>query len=406
MKIRSITCFLDPGWPLNEEEIRHAGAFVRAARPAFEALGFEVQTTRLTTTPFPDLLDGRDLARAVDLAKTLSSAAMAEGFEYISIGPALPHIPESYEVIPEILAGTDGVFVSGVMADRDRGISLPAVRRCARVIHRIAPLEPNGFANLYFAAMANVPPLTPFYPASYHNGGKPAFALAIESANLAVDTFDGETSLTAASQRLAGAISSRGETLARLSRELEARFSLAFAGIDFSLAPFPEELKSIGTAIERMGLPAAGGQGTLAAASLLASALDRADFPRTGFNGLFFPVLEDSVLAQRSAEGRLGVNDLLLFSAVCGSGLDIVPLPGETTAEEIEPLLLDLSALALRLNKPLGARLMPIPGKVAGDPTDFNFPYFANGRVLSLRSEPLRGPFTGEDELKISPRGA
>jgi hypothetical protein len=171
----------------------------------------------------------------------------------------------------------------------------------------------------------------------------------------------------------------------------------------FSFFPFPEQLKSIGTAIERMGVPAAGAQGTLAAASVLASALDRADFPRTGFNGLFFPLLEDSVLAQRSAEGKLGVNDLLLFSAVCGSGLDIVPLPGETTPEEIEPLLLDLSALALRLDKPLGARLMPIPGKSAGDPTDFNFPYFANGRVLSLRSEPLRGPFTGEEELKISP---
>jgi uncharacterized protein (UPF0210 family) len=253
MKIRSITCFTNPGWPLSDEAIDQAGRFIREARPAFETRGYEVQTTRLTTPPFPRLLVGMDMGQAVDLAKALHSAAAEAGFEYISIGPALPDIPGSFEVIPEILAETEGVFVSGVMATLEMGISLPAVRQCARVIHRIAPIEPNGFANLYFAAMANVPPRTPFFPASFHDNGAPAFALAIESADLAVDAFTAGGSLSAASRLLTEAISSSGQDLARISREIESSSRLVFGGIDFSLAPFPEDLRSAGEAIERMG---------------------------------------------------------------------------------------------------------------------------------------------------------
>ncbi len=82
------------------------------------------------------------------------------------------------------------------------------------------------------------------------------------------------------------------------------------------------------------------------------------------------------MLAERAAEGRLTVKDLLLYSAVCGTGLDTVPLPGDVTSGQIAALLLDISALALRLDKPLTARLMPVPGKQAGDMTSFNFGYF------------------------------
>jgi uncharacterized protein len=404
MKIRSITCFINPGWPLNEETLRKAGAFIQAARPTFEAEGFEVQTTRLTSVPFPDLLAGHDLAQAIDLARSLQSAAAEEGFEYVSLGPALPENPESFDVIPEILGRVENVFVSGLMVSPGRGISLQAVNHCARVIHQIAGIEPNGFANLYFAAMANVPARTPFYPASYHDGEASAFALAIESADLAVTAFGVDDSLNAARQRLTSMIYTNGQALALIAQGLEARFSFPFSGIDFSLAPFPEDLRSLGTAIERMGVPAVGMQGTLAAAAVLAYALDRAEFPRSGFNGLFLPILEDAVLARRAAEGLLDVNDLLLYSAVCGSGLDIIPLPGETTPEEMAPLLLDLSALAIRLEKPLAARLMPVPGKVAGDPTNFDFPYFANGRILALRSEPLGGHFAKDEFLRLAGR--
>jgi uncharacterized protein (UPF0210 family) len=93
-----------------------------------------------------------------------------------------------------------------------------------------------------------------------------------------------------------------------------------------------------------------------------------------------------------------------MYSAVCGTGLDTIPLPGDVTAEQMQALLLDLSALALRLNKPLTARLMPIPGKNAGDLTEFDFPFFANSRVMALDSQALKKPLGGMEIFELKGR--
>jgi len=113
------------------------------------------------------------------------------------------------------------------------------------------------------------------------------------------------------------------------------------------------------------------------------------------------PVLEDAVLAARSRENLFTVNDLLLYSAVCGTGLDTVPLPGDVSEDELAGILLDVAALALRLDKPLTARLMPIPGAKAGDLTAFDFEYFANGRVLDVKGLGSRGLFAKETWLAM-----
>ena len=117
------------------------------------------------------------------------------------------------------------------------------------------------------------------------------------------------------------------------------------------------------------------------------------------------PVLEDAVLASRAAEGFLSIKDLLLYSAVCGTGLDTVPLPGDIGPDQISSILLDLAALSLRLNKPLTARLMPIPGKTAGDPTEFDFEFFANSKVLAVESSGLGGVLEGDEVIDLGPRG-
>ncbi|HEX9617658.1 MAG TPA: DUF711 family protein, partial [Anaerolineales bacterium] len=96
--------------------------------------------------------------------------------------------------------------------------------------------------------------------------------------------------------------------------------------------------------------------------------------------------------------------DLLLYSAVCGTGLDTVPLPGDVTVGQLQAILLDLAALAQRLEKPLTARLMPIPGKAAGEDTGFDFAYFANSRVLSVRAEPLGGLLAGDETWQLRSR--
>ena len=403
MKIRSITCFVDPGWPLASAALKPVEKLAERARPAFEAAGFEVQSTRLATTPFPKLIGSGDTQSAVRLAQALNTASRSMGVDYLSLGPALVEVPESYAAIPEVLAVTEAVFLSGMLTV-DGQLSLPAVRRCAQVICSLAAILPNGFANLYFAALANVSPGAPFFPAAYHASGEPIFALAMEAADLAVSAFEHAASLAQARQNLVQAVEQGAERLVQVAYVLERDCGVRFGGIDFTLAPFPQTDRSIGAALEVLGIESVGLSGTLAAAAFLTDTLDRARFPRAGFNGLMLPVLEDAVLAQRLGQGLLSVQDLLLYSAVCGTGLDTIPLPGDVSPEQLSAVLLDLAALALRLDKPLTARLMPIPGKRAGEPTEFDFPYFANSRILGLRAGPPGGLLAGDETLALSRR--
>ncbi len=392
MKIRSITYFCNPHFPLDEDVIRIAGEFLKTAKAAYEAGGYEVQSTRLATIAFPLLLGDWEVnvpSKLPELAVELEKLIGQAGIGYASLGPALPEEPHRYEAIPDAIAATQNIFFGGVMADSVRGIDIAAVHACARVIVDAAPLEPNGFANLRFAALANVPPGSPFFPAAYHDGLAPSFAIATEAADLAINAFTDAVSVEVARRALADEIEKHGNALARIAaNDLP---DTRFGGIDFSLAPFPEDAHSLGTAFERLGVPAVGLHGSLAAAAIIAEAIGRAQFPRAGFSGLMMPVLEDATLARRTAEGTLSVKDLLLYSAVCGTGLDTVPLPGDTTADQIAAVLLDVCALALRLDKPLTARLMPVPGKQVGDATAFDFGFFANSRVMALLSEPLTG---------------
>ncbi|NOT06121.1 MAG: DUF711 family protein [Anaerolineales bacterium] len=398
MKIRSITYFLNPKYPLDEKALQKAGEFLVQAKSTYEAAGYQVQTTRLATIPFPKLLNGKvsDLPR---LAQQLSELLPQINVAYAALGPALIEFPESYAVIPEAIAASENIFFGGVMADRKNGISLQAIQACSKIIQQASTITPDGFANLRFAALANVKAGAPFFPAAYHDHDEPAFAIATESADLAVKAFSGVQTLDEGRQTLITEIERHGQAIAQIATTILSRTS--FIGIDFSLAPFPDDAHSLGNAVEKMGIPKIGLHGSLAAAAILTEAVDRADFPHTGFSGFMQPILEDSVLAKRAAEGTLTIKDALLYSAVCGTGLDTVPLPGDTTAEQIAPLLLDLSALAMRLDKPLTARLMPVPGKQAGDATGFDFAFFANSRVMPLDSAPLNMPLGGNESFSL-----
>jgi uncharacterized protein (UPF0210 family) len=404
MKIRSITYFCNPGWPLEEKKLQAAGAFLAQAKSSFEAVGYEVQTTRLATVPFLQLLGADKIGDTPKLAEELSGLIQEAGISFASLGPAQPEIPASYEVIPDALQASKNIFFSGVMADTRFGISLSAVNACAAVIVRLAPLDPRGFANLNFAALANVKPGSPFFPASYHNRNEPTFAVATEAADLAVEAFGNAKSVTDGQWALVEALEEQAGKIASVGDVLSNGFSIGFGGIDFSLAPFPSEAISIGNAIERMGVPKVGLHGSLAAAAILTECIDRARYPRAGFSGLMLPVLEDAVLAKRAAEGTLSVKDLLLYSAVCGTGLDTVPLPGKTTTGQIAALLIDIAALSLRLDKPLTARLMPVPHKKAGDRTGFDFDFFANSRVMALDAEDLTFSLAETRRFNIAPR--
>jgi uncharacterized protein len=404
MKIRSITYFANPGWPLQAAVFKKASEFLATARPRFESAGYEVDTSRLACVPFPRLLPKCTAAALTELAQNLEAEASQAGFNYVSLGPALPEAPDSYPAIPPALAATQNAFFAGFMTTPKGGVALAAARACAKVINDCAGVSLDGFGNLRFAALANVAPGAPFFPAAYASEEQPAFAIASEAADLAVQAFSQAGSLQEAVETLVKNVEGHANKLQGTAEELARQSGVHFGGLDLTLAPFPEESRSLGTALERLGVPATGLHGSLAAAAILADALDRAQFSRTGFNGLMLPVLEDWTLARRAADGSLTVKDLLLYSTVCGTGLDTIPLPGDTSLEALTAILLDLAALSQRLDKPLTARLMPIPGKQAGDPTDFDFPYFANSRVMALQASELQGPLAGSEVFSLHPR--
>lgn len=401
MKIRSITYFCNPKVPLEEKILQDAGSFLSRAKAAYEAAGYEVQTVRIATVSFATLLGEKHIDETPKFANQFGKAIKDAGIFYAALGPALPELPRSYQVIPEAIAASEDIFFSGSMTSGNK-IHLAQVKACADVIVKCAPIDPNGFANLRFAALANVHAGAPFFPAAYHNDDQPAFAIAVESADVAVDAFAGRQTIDDGQQALISEITTHGQAIAKIAQSLISEpQSPTFNGIDFSLAPFPDDAHSLGGAVEKMGVQKIGLHGSLASAAILTEAIERADFPHIGFNGFMQPVLEDTILAKRAAEGLLTVKDALLYSAVCGTGLDTIPLPGNTTADQISPLLLDLCALALRLDKPLTARLMPVPGKQAGDSTEFDFAFFANSRVMVLDSAPLRLPLGGESSISL-----
>jgi uncharacterized protein (UPF0210 family) len=403
MKIRSITAFCAPQRQLSAAIARLA-PFASAAKTAFESAGYEVQTLRVATTPFVHWVKPLTLSRAVEAAVAAEKLIREHSFGYISLGPALPDLPEAYRFIPPMLEATQAVFASAVVAERERGIRMDAVRSAADIVTKASTLETNGFTNLRFAALANVPGGSPFFPAAYNAGERPGFAIATQAADLAVEAFSEAHSIEEGSRKLSAQLELHGKQLSNVAAKLATRFKLEFGGIDFSFAPFPSEHESLGTAMERLGVAQVGMQGSLAAAAILTQAIDAARFKRTGFNGLLLPPLEDYTLAKRVSESALSVNDLLMYSAVCGTGLDTIPVAGDTPAEHIAAVLLDLAALALRLDKPLTARLMPIPGKAAGEMTSFDFPFFANTRIMALRAAGLGGPLRETETIKLAKR--
>jgi uncharacterized protein (UPF0210 family) len=261
---------------------------------------------------------------------------------------------------------------------------LAMAQACARSVQQLARSTPLGFGNLRFAATAHCPPNIPFLPAAYHAGGAPRFSIAVQAADAVVDALGAPGGLSDIEAGLVSRLEAECAPIERAADRLAADHQYTFVGIDLTPAPFPSDDVSIGGALERAGVDRFGVPGTLYLAALVTRAIRRTRVRRCGFSGLMLPLLEDSVLARRAAdECPPTVHELLLYSAVCGTGLDTLPLPGDISEAELAGLYLDVAALSIALNgKPLTARLLPVPGAVAGDMTDFTFDYFANSRVM------------------------
>jgi uncharacterized protein (UPF0210 family) len=408
MKVRSVTCFVPLTYPLDKGDTAAMARFLHAARRMLEDAGLEVQTLRLATPPFTEVLGDPAAAQVVDLAQALEALCIEQGIDYASIGPLLADRPDTplapiYR-LPDVFAATERIFATVEVAAAGRGINLAAVRASAEIIPRIAQATPDGFGTLRFAALANCPPGSPFFPAGYHAGGPPSFAFATEAADLPVAAFGQAASLEEGRSRLIDVLDTSAAQLTTVADRLVDDHNLRFGGIDFSLAPSPGQAVSIGAAVERLGVDRFGASGTLFAAAFIADCLRQANYPHCGYSGLMFPVLEDSVLAARADEHLYTVDSLLLYSTVCGAGLDTVPLPGDVSVDELAGMLLDVATLSVVLNKPLSARLMPVPGLTADQRTAFDFAYFENARVLPVKGSGIARLLSGNQFVVLRGR--
>jgi uncharacterized protein (UPF0210 family) len=395
MEIRSVTLFLGP-----DQEPSRVAPFLAAAQNAFHV---PVQTTRLALPPFPEWWpEDRPVANAA--ADFMSHWADA-GADYINLGPVqLTHDDRWLDLLPELLGYEEKLFAAVEIADTDGNVDLSRITRTAGLIRQVSNLRPDGFGNLFLTAIANCPPGSPFFPVAYQGGARPHFALAIEGADLAREAFEDAETMEEARTRLIKAIEGEAALLGMVADQLAKGYGIQYSGMDFSLAPYPEPEKSLGGALADLGLAHVGAPGSLFAAAFITDAIGRARFKRTGFSGLMLPVLEDSVLAATAADGLLSVNDLLSYAAVCGVGLDTIPLPGDVNDSALQGILLDVAALATRLRKPLTARLMPLPGKAAGDPIHFDFPYFADSRVMEA-GQGVSGLLAAGGAVNVTPYG-
>lgn len=376
-KLRALTAFVRLDRAHYQEQVREALGVLRAAKARYERAGYEVQTLRISTQPFPDYVQGLSEDEALAFFREYEKLVKEEGF-LAAIGPAMlsdSDDPRMAQLLGEIQLATSAFDASLVVAGED-GVYWNAVPEAARLMKHWAEHSAGGTANFRFAATALLPLNTPFYPGSYHLGAGRQFAVALESPNVVEEAFLTAGSYREAREMLAAALGRHASAVEEIARRVEREAGWEYMGIDLSPAPLAEV--SIGGAIERLSGAKFGSSGTMTAAALITDVLRKVPVKRAGYSGLMVPVLEDAVLAQRWSEGVLTMDALLAYSAVCGTGLDTVPLPGEVTVEQLERIIGDVASLAVKLHKPLSARLMPVPGKKAGDRTEFDDPFLVN----------------------------
>ena len=357
-QIRAITAFVNLDRSKYQQQIADAMKLLKYARTLLESRGYVVQGVRIATQPFSEYTKGLSTEQTVEFFRNYEALADQQKFA-ASIGPAMLNAndPDSQaDTLAEILAGTKSLNGSLVVA-ADDGVRWRAVGAAARVIKRLEDTD-RSQANFHFAAIAMVGPLTPFFPAAYVSGFGHQFAIALESANTVNAVFKDSQDLNAARQKLTDTLGKTAFDIESLAQRIDRDTGWAYVGID--LSPAPAKDVSIGAALEELTQQPFGSSGTLTAAATVTAAIRDIHVKRTGYNGLMLPILEDTRLAQRWSEGNVSLDALLSYSAVCGTGLDTIPLPGDTTEQQLDLIIGDMASLAFKWKKPLSARLLPV----------------------------------------------
>jgi uncharacterized protein (UPF0210 family) len=378
-KVRAITAFIDVD-PLGyTHQIEDAAKFLNAARDAYRSAGWEVETIRIATQPFPQYTQGLTHDAALAMLRGIDSLGAKLSF-MPSIGPAMWNDGDSsaVDLLIDFLSEPGHTNASLITAAED-GIHWNAIRHAARLIDTVSRRSVHGQGNLNFAAIAMLKPYGPFFPGAYHPGGSRAFSIGMEGAGVVAEVFAQEHDPRAAEKKLTEALNVQLGAVERIATEIAASKGWKFAGLDPTPAPLGQV--SIARAIESFTGAPFGSSGTMTAAAVITRAVQSVAVKRVGYSGLMVPVLEDAVLTRRWDEGAFSMDSLLAYSAVCAAGLDTIPLAGDTGEERLAHILSDVATLAYKWQKPLAARLLPAPGRKSGERTEFDDARMANALI-------------------------
>jgi uncharacterized protein (UPF0210 family) len=377
-KVRAVTAFVRLEQASQQQEIAAALSVLRAVKGEFEKQGYEIETLRIVTQPLPELVSGQSEAQALAYLKSLDDLGSKQGF-IPSLGPAMMRDtddPRSMRLLEKALSTLANLQANTIIADDD-GIHWNVIRETAALVHYVTEHSPHSQGNFGFTATAMLKPYGPFYPGTYHTGPGRQFSIGFEGANVVQEVFAhtrGDFSGSVA--ELTRQLTVHAKVAETIGQRVAAANGWTFMGVDPTPAPLGDV--SIGAAIETYTGAKFGSSGTLTAALIITSAVKAVPVKQVGYSGLMVPVMEDKLLAQRWAEGSFNTDDLLAYSAVCGTGLDTVPLPGDISTEQLARIFGDVAALAWKWKKPLSARLQPVAGKKAGDQTQFSSRFLFN----------------------------
>ncbi len=380
-KIRTITAFIRLDRRVYQAQVEKALVFLRAAKAEFIRAGYEVETIRITTQPFPEFIQGLTPGQALAFFREYDALAQKEEFTP-DIGPAMMKDTDDSaqaDLLAQIIATTQSINGFIVVAD-EGGIHWKAIQAAARINKYLEEHTTHSEGNFRFASGAFPPAIAPFYPVSYTSGSGRDFAIGMESANIAQQVFSSAPkSFPEAGEQLTAALAKEARKVEAIARRLEAQMGWKYQGID--LTPVPLKEISIGAAMESLVQSPIGSPGSLSAAFSITSGVRNVPVKQAGYSGLMLPVLEDSVLAKRWEAGTITRDTLMSYSSVCSTGLDAIPLPGDISQKELENVIADMASLAVKWHKPLSARLLPVAGKHAGEMTEFGSPYLVNIRI-------------------------
>lgn len=386
----------------------YAKDLVKVGEEIEAQFGIPIINKRISVTPVSMVLEpvkNLTVEDCVKVAKTLDIAAKAVGVNFIGGYSAL--VQKGYtnnekifiSSIPQALAATDIVCSSVNVASTKTGINMDAVKQMGEIIKQAAALtaESGGFACAKLVVFSNAVEDNPFMAGAFHGDGEGECVINVGVSGpgvvkCALEKVAGEDFGVVADtiKKTAFKITRMGQLVAQ---EASKRLNVPFGIVDLSLAPTPAVGDSVAYILEEMGLEQCGTHGTTAALALLNDAVKKGGVMASsyvgGLSGAFIPVSEDAGMIAAASSGALSLEKLEAMTCVCSVGLDMIAIPGDTSASTISAIIADEAAIGMVNTKTTAVRIIPAPGKKVGDVVEFGG-LLGSGpvmRVSSLSSE-------------------